>query len=131
MAIEKFGVLGTGQMGAGIAQVAAQAGMHVLMADINLDIAKKGKAGIEKILTKGVDKGKIKAEDKDQILARLERKCQVPYGGAAPLLVRGDGPSIGDSPEGQTICLQASAEEVVRAPAGEKQQRQGQKQNSF
>jgi 3-hydroxybutyryl-CoA dehydrogenase len=72
MAIEKLGVLGTGQMGAGIAQVAAQAGMHVLMADINLDIAKKGKAGIEKILAKGVDKGKIKAEDKDQILARLE-----------------------------------------------------------
>jgi len=72
MAIEKLGVLGTGQMGAGIAQVAAQAGQHVLMADINLDIAKKGKAGIEKILTKGVDKGRIKAEEKDQILARLE-----------------------------------------------------------
>jgi 3-hydroxybutyryl-CoA dehydrogenase len=72
MAIEKFGILGTGQMGAGIAQVAAQAGLHVLMADINLDIAKKGKAGIDRILTKGVDKGKIKAEEKEQILARLE-----------------------------------------------------------
>ncbi|MFH1436566.1 MAG: 3-hydroxybutyryl-CoA dehydrogenase [Pseudomonadota bacterium] len=72
MSISKIGVLGTGQMGGGIAQVAAQAGLHVLMADMNLDIANKGKAGVEKILARAVDKGKIKAEDKDGVLARLK-----------------------------------------------------------
>ena len=72
MAITTIGVLGTGQMGSGIAQVAAQAGLHVLMADINLDIAKKGKASIEKLLAKGVEKGKLKADEKDRILTKLE-----------------------------------------------------------
>lgn len=72
MTITKFGVLGTGQMGSGIAQVAAQAGLEVIMADINIDIANSGKASIEKILTKNVEKGKIKADEKDQILSRLK-----------------------------------------------------------
>ena len=72
MAITTIGVLGTGQMGSGIAQVAAQAGLHVLMADINLDIAKKGKASIEKLLAKGVEKGKLRADEKDSILTKLE-----------------------------------------------------------
>ena len=71
MTIKKFGVLGTGQMGAGIAQVAAQSGLDVIMADINLDIAKKGAAGIEKLLAKGVEKGKVKPEEKDAVMARL------------------------------------------------------------
>lgn len=72
MTIKKLGVLGTGQMGAGIAQVAARAGLDVFMADIDIDIAKKGKASIEKILKKGMDKGKIKEEEKDAVLSRLE-----------------------------------------------------------
>jgi 3-hydroxybutyryl-CoA dehydrogenase len=72
MTITTIGVLGAGQMGSGIAQVAAQAGLHVLMADINLDIAKKGKSSIDKLLAKGVEKGKLQAEEKDRILANLK-----------------------------------------------------------
>jgi len=71
MTVKTIGVLGAGQMGSGIAQVAAQAGLTVLMADINVDIAKKGKAGIEKLLAKNVEKGKLQAEEKDTILAHL------------------------------------------------------------
>ena len=71
MEFKTVGVLGTGQMGAGIAQVAAEAGCKVLMADINREIAEKGKASIAKILGKGVEKGKIDAKRRDEVLARL------------------------------------------------------------
>jgi len=72
MAIKKIGVLGTGQMGAGICQVAAAAGYDVVMADINLEVAEKGKAGIAKRLDKAVSKGKMDAAKKDEILSKLE-----------------------------------------------------------
>ena len=47
MEFKKIGVLGTGQMGAGICQVAAAAGCEVLMADLNIDIVNKALGGIE------------------------------------------------------------------------------------
>ena len=71
MEFKTVGVLGTGQMGAGIAQVAAEAGCKVLMADINREIAEKGKASIARILAKGVEKGKIDAKRRDEVLALL------------------------------------------------------------
>lgn len=67
-----IGVLGTGQMGGGISQVAAAHGHRVLMADINRDIAEKGKAGIAKRLAKQVSKGKIDEATSETILGRLE-----------------------------------------------------------
>jgi 3-hydroxybutyryl-CoA dehydrogenase len=72
MEFKTIGVLGTGQMGAGIAQVAAEAGLHVLLADINREVAEKGKAGIARLLAKAVEKGKIDAARRDAVLARLE-----------------------------------------------------------
>ncbi|SHI95189.1 3-hydroxyacyl-CoA dehydrogenase [Desulfatibacillum alkenivorans DSM 16219] len=71
MDVKTFGVVGSGQMGNGIAQVAATSGLNVIMSDISLDFAKKGLANIEKILSKNVEKGKISAEDKDAILGRV------------------------------------------------------------
>lgn len=67
-----IGVLGTGQMGGGISQVAAAHGHRVLMADINREIADKGKAGIAKRLSKQVSKGKIDEATREEILGRLE-----------------------------------------------------------
>ncbi len=72
MEIKTFGVIGAGQMGNGIAQVAANAGLSVIMSDIKIEFAEKGLANIAKILGKGVDKGKISAEDKDAILGRIK-----------------------------------------------------------
>ncbi|MAD61280.1 MAG: 3-hydroxybutyryl-CoA dehydrogenase [Myxococcales bacterium] len=69
--IKVIGVLGAGQMGAGIAQVAATVGYQVLMADMNLEQANKGKAGIDKILTRNVSKERITEADKATILSRL------------------------------------------------------------
>jgi 3-hydroxybutyryl-CoA dehydrogenase len=72
MDIKKIGVVGAGQMGSGIAQVAATAGLDVIMSDIKIEFAEKGLANITKILTKNVDKGKISAYDKDAILGRIK-----------------------------------------------------------
>jgi 3-hydroxybutyryl-CoA dehydrogenase len=71
MAIKKVGVVGTGQMGAGICQVAAAAGFDVVMSDINLAVAEKGKASIAKLLDKAVAKGKMDEAAKKAILDKL------------------------------------------------------------
>ncbi len=71
MEFKKIGVLGTGQMGAGICQVAAAAGCEVLMADLNIDIVNKALGGIEKRLGKAVAKGKMEQAAVDKILANL------------------------------------------------------------
>ena len=72
MQIETFGVIGAGQMGNGIAQVAATAGLKVIMSDIKIEFAEKGLANITKLLGKSVDKGKITADEKDAILGRIK-----------------------------------------------------------
>jgi 3-hydroxybutyryl-CoA dehydrogenase len=66
------GVIGAGQMGAGIAQVAAQSGYAVLLRDIDIARAEKGKAGIEKQLGRAVDKGKLDGESAAKALAAIE-----------------------------------------------------------
>ncbi|HUT79022.1 MAG TPA: 3-hydroxyacyl-CoA dehydrogenase NAD-binding domain-containing protein [Polyangia bacterium] len=71
MEFKKIGVLGTGQMGAGICQVAAAAGCEVLMTDISLEIATKAKDGIVKRLAKAVEKGKMEQSAVDGIKAHL------------------------------------------------------------
>ena len=70
--MQTIGVIGAGQMGAGIAQVSAQAGYHTLLSDISLELAEKGKAGIGKQLARAVEKGKLAQADADAALARIE-----------------------------------------------------------
>ena len=70
--MQAIGVIGAGQMGAGIAQVSAQAGYHVYLADAKLEIAQKAKDGIARQLARLVEKEKIAAEARDQALARIE-----------------------------------------------------------
>jgi len=69
--IQTIGVLGAGQMGAGIAQVAAQTGYTVLLADVSQERADAGKAGIVKQLGRLVEKAKLTAEARDEIAARI------------------------------------------------------------
>ena len=70
--LKKIGVVGAGQMGGGIAQVAAQGGLHVVLADVDLAAAQTGKAKIAKGLARLVEKGKIDAARQDEILARID-----------------------------------------------------------
>jgi len=69
--MRKIGVIGAGQMGAGIAQVSAQAGHEVLLRDIDIARAEAGKVGIEKRLKRAVDGGKLEAGDAQAALARI------------------------------------------------------------
>ncbi|MGB1016014.1 MAG: 3-hydroxyacyl-CoA dehydrogenase family protein [Nannocystaceae bacterium] len=69
--IQTIGILGAGQMGGGIAQVAAQAEYSVLLADVDLARAEAGKAKIAKSLGRRVEKGKLDGGVRDAILARI------------------------------------------------------------
>jgi 3-hydroxybutyryl-CoA dehydrogenase len=71
MDIHSIGVIGAGQMGNGIAHVFAQAGFSVLMQDITEAFAAKGVATIDKNLQRGVDKGKLTADEKVAVLGRI------------------------------------------------------------
>ena len=71
MSIQSIGVIGAGQMGNGIAHVSAQAGLTVVMQDISEAFAAKGVANIDKNLQRGVDKGKMTADEKAAILGRI------------------------------------------------------------
>lgn len=71
MEVKKFGVIGAGQMGNGIAQVAAASGLAVLMSDIKEEFTARGLATIEKNLNRAVEKKKIQAEERDALLSRI------------------------------------------------------------
>jgi len=72
MEIKTFGVVGAGQMGNGIAQVAAMSGLDVIMNDIKTEFVERGLATITKILTRSVDKGKRTDDEKNTILGRIK-----------------------------------------------------------
>ncbi len=70
--MKTIGVIGAGQMGAGIAQVSAQAGYRVLLSDVDVARAEQGKAGIAKQLARAVEKEKITAQARDAALANID-----------------------------------------------------------
>lgn len=70
--MKTVGVIGAGQMGAGIAQVSAQAGFRTLLSDVSRERAEQGLAGIAKLLDRAVSKEKIAAADRDAALALIE-----------------------------------------------------------
>ncbi|WJN61493.1 3-hydroxyacyl-CoA dehydrogenase NAD-binding domain-containing protein [Pseudomonas sp. SO81] len=69
---KKVGVLGAGMMGAGIAYVSAAAGIEVVLKDVSIEAAEKGKAYSAKLLDKKVSKGHMTAEKRDAFLARIK-----------------------------------------------------------
>ncbi|HCW51629.1 MAG TPA: 3-hydroxybutyryl-CoA dehydrogenase [Clostridiales bacterium] len=71
MAVKQVMVVGAGQMGSGIAQVAAQAGCRVWLKDINEELVEKGLARIRSFLERSVQRGKVTAEEKDAALGRI------------------------------------------------------------
>ncbi len=71
MQVNTFGVIGAGQMGGGIAQVAAASGMNVILHDISTAFVEQGMAVITKNLKRSVEKGKISVEEESVILARI------------------------------------------------------------
>jgi 3-hydroxybutyryl-CoA dehydrogenase len=77
MEIQTMGVVGAGQMGNGIAQVAALSGFRVVMSDIADSFVQKGLSTISKNLDRMVEKGKIPSPKKDEIMGRIKGTVQV------------------------------------------------------
>ncbi len=77
MEIKTFGVVGAGQMGCGIAQVAAMSGLNVIMTDIDEKFIQRGMAVIEKFLSKSVEKGKLSQEQKEATLGLIKTSTDI------------------------------------------------------
>ncbi len=87
MVIERLAVVGAGQMGAGIAQVAAQAGVDIVLADATADLARAGVDRVSTVLGKLVEKGKMTAGDRTALLARIRPAEKLEDCARAQLLV--------------------------------------------
>jgi len=74
---EIFGVVGSGTMGAGIAQVAARAGFDVVMRDVAQEFLARGMTAIDKSLQRDVDKERLSAEEKSTIMARIKTTTDI------------------------------------------------------
>ena len=71
MAVKKIGVIGAGQMGHGIALMAAKAGFNVILRDIKEEYVRKGMSKIERFLDKSIEKDKMTADEKKKILSHI------------------------------------------------------------
>jgi len=87
MDVKTMGVVGAGQMGSGIAQVAAMSGLQIVMSDINEDLVRKGVQTIARILNRSVEKGKMSPEDKEEVLGRIKTTVDNKDLSAADLVV--------------------------------------------
>jgi 3-hydroxybutyryl-CoA dehydrogenase len=77
MEIKKLGILGFGQMGAGIGQVFAQSGYEVVAVDSSEAMLAKGLKGIEKRLMGRVEKGKLSETDKNEMMGRIRTSTRI------------------------------------------------------
>ena len=87
MAIDKVAVLGCGLMGSGIAQVCAQAGRDVTVIEVAEEFLNKGLSGIQRQLARSVEKGRLAAEARDQILSRLHGSTRLEEAATADLVI--------------------------------------------
>ncbi len=87
MAVKKLGVIGAGMMGAGIAYVAANAGIEVVLIDSSQEAADRGRAHSEAILDKGMKRGKVTAEKKGEVLGRITATTEYAALAGADLVV--------------------------------------------
>ncbi|MFH1263696.1 MAG: 3-hydroxybutyryl-CoA dehydrogenase [Pseudomonadota bacterium] len=85
--ITTIGVVGAGQMGGGIAQVAAQNGFHVVLHDVRPELVGKGKSAIEKSLSKLVEKQKITEAQKTEAISRIQTTTDLGGMSEAQLIV--------------------------------------------
>ena len=87
MDVKVFGVVGSGQMGNGIAQVAAQAGLQVIMSDINREFVEKGLNTIKKNLDRAVSKGKMDEAARNDVMGRIKPSTDLADFGEADFVV--------------------------------------------
>ncbi|MBX5465377.1 MAG: 3-hydroxybutyryl-CoA dehydrogenase [Clostridia bacterium] len=86
-AIEHIFVAGAGQMGSGIAQVAAQAGYRVTVRDVSDALVERGLENIRRNLARAVEKGRLSAAERDAVLGRLEGTTGLDAAARADLVI--------------------------------------------
>ncbi|HKU44346.1 MAG TPA: 3-hydroxybutyryl-CoA dehydrogenase [Polyangiales bacterium] len=110
--MQTFGVIGAGQMGSGIAQVAATSGLSVVLIDAKRELAEKAKAGIAAHLAKQVEKGKLARADADAAVERIAPASDLGALAAADFVVEA-------APEAQDIKTKIFTElDKIVPPAG-------------
>jgi 3-hydroxybutyryl-CoA dehydrogenase len=87
MNIKIFGVVGAGQMGSGIAQVAAASGFEVVLNDIKMEFVERGFAAIKKNLRRSVEKGQMTDEEMNTVLERIRTSADINDMGSADVVV--------------------------------------------
>ncbi|WP_226679147.1 3-hydroxybutyryl-CoA dehydrogenase [Mesobacillus jeotgali] len=87
MSVKKIMVIGAGQMGSGIAQVCAQAGYDVFLNDLKPEFVERGLAGIKRNLNRQVDKGRMTAEQLNEIVGRITASTDLQDAGKTDLVI--------------------------------------------
>jgi 3-hydroxybutyryl-CoA dehydrogenase len=85
--IKRFGVVGSGTMGNGIAQVAARSGFDVVMCDVKQEFLQRGSSAIDKSLQRDVDKQRLSVDEKREIIARIRSTTDLSDLGGADFIV--------------------------------------------
>ena len=85
MSVSTIGIIGAGQMGAGVAQVAAQAGVNVMLNDISEELCQRGREMVERNLDRMIQRGRFKPEERDGIMRRIETIRQPRGPGVMPI----------------------------------------------
>src|SRR5919201_543805 len=71
MEIRTVGVVGLGTMGAGIAQLCVQAGLETVGREVSAELGERGRSTIDRYLSRGVEKGRLSADQREAALGRL------------------------------------------------------------
>jgi 3-hydroxybutyryl-CoA dehydrogenase len=87
MTVRRVGVVGLGTMGAGIAQVCVQAGVETVGREVSEELGEHARARIDHYLSRGVEKGRLSAEEKEAALARLTTTTELGELGGCDLVI--------------------------------------------
>jgi 3-hydroxybutyryl-CoA dehydrogenase len=87
MTVRKVGVVGLGTMGAGIAQVCVQAGVETVGREVSEELSERARARVEHYLGRGVEKGRLSGEEKEDALARLTTTTELGELGDCDLVI--------------------------------------------
>jgi 3-hydroxybutyryl-CoA dehydrogenase len=87
MSVSTIGIIGAGQMGAGVAQVAAQAGLKVMLNDISDEMCQRGYDLVGRNLDRMIQRGRFKPEERDRIMRRVETTTNVDDLGACDFVL--------------------------------------------
>jgi 3-hydroxybutyryl-CoA dehydrogenase len=115
MQVMRIGVVGAGQMGSGIAEVAVSAGFSVVMRDVSPEAVERGEKRIAGDLERRVEKGKLSGEEKRSVLGRLRTTTRLEDFGACDFVIEAATENVSLKKEIFQILDQVTRKEAVLA----------------